>query len=107
MVSVSPATVPVKLVAPVVSSGMTTALELRNPTTVKSCPTNTPQPCAFVPPEAWIQVQSSDYSPPNGYIRDSCKKKSKKHSISAASPFLSDTEVIPMGIPEFLRMNVS
>ncbi|KAF7826136.1 common plant regulatory factor 1 [Senna tora] len=44
-------------VTPVVSSGMTTALELRNPQTVhsKPNPTNLPQPCTVVPPETWLQ----------------------------------------------------
>ncbi|TKY64023.1 Common plant regulatory factor 1 [Spatholobus suberectus] len=46
-----------KLVGPVVSSGMTTVLELRNPSTVhsKANSTSAPQPCAVVPSEAWLQ----------------------------------------------------
>ncbi|XP_052724470.1 common plant regulatory factor 1 isoform X3 [Vigna angularis] len=46
-----------KFVGPVISSGMTTALELRNSLTVHSKEnlTSAPQPCAAVPPEAWIQ----------------------------------------------------
>ena len=42
-----------KLVAPVVSSGMTTALELRNP---KTSSTGVPQPLAVLSSEAWVQV---------------------------------------------------
>lgn len=69
MVSVPPANVAGKLVGPVVSSGMTTALELRNPSTVHpmTCPTSAPQPCGVLPAEAWVQVLS-DYSPPNGSV---------------------------------------
>ncbi|CAJ2631358.1 unnamed protein product [Trifolium pratense] len=44
-------------VGPVVSSAMTTALELKNPSSVKSktSPTSAPQPSAVLPPEAWMQ----------------------------------------------------
>ncbi|KAJ1381415.1 G-box binding protein, multifunctional mosaic region [Sesbania bispinosa] len=57
MVSVTPVSVAGKLVGPVVSSGMTTALELRNPSAVhsKTCSTGAPQPCAVLPSEAWMQ----------------------------------------------------
>nr|BAD42432.1 bZip transcription factor [Psophocarpus tetragonolobus] len=53
----TPASVAGNLVGPIVSSGMTTALELRNPSTVHSKANNTsaPQPCAVVPSEAWLQ----------------------------------------------------
>ncbi|XP_004510715.1 common plant regulatory factor 1-like [Cicer arietinum] len=52
MVSATPAGVAEKFVRPVVSSGMTTALELRNAATVS---VSAPQPCGVIPPEAWIQ----------------------------------------------------
>ncbi|GKU87993.1 hypothetical protein SLEP1_g2311 [Rubroshorea leprosula] len=42
---------PVKSIAPGVSPGMTTALELRNPPS----PTSVPQPCSILPPEVWMQ----------------------------------------------------
>ncbi|XP_020228185.1 common plant regulatory factor 1 [Cajanus cajan] len=57
IITATPASVAGKFVAPVVSSGMTTALELRNPSTVHSkgnAPTG-PQPCTVVPSEAWLQ----------------------------------------------------
>ncbi len=42
---------------PVLSPGMTTALELRNPTKMngRSSPTSVPQPCAVFPAEGWLQ----------------------------------------------------
>ncbi|KAK1560225.1 hypothetical protein Q3G72_023750 [Acer saccharum] len=43
---------PVKSVEPVLSPGMTTALELRNP---KTTPISAPQPCSVLPPESWLQ----------------------------------------------------
>lgn len=49
IMSTVPVTTGGKLAGPIVSSGMTTALELRNPQ-------NGPQPCAVVPPDAWLQV---------------------------------------------------
>ncbi|KAK7349459.1 hypothetical protein VNO77_06842 [Canavalia gladiata] len=54
---VTPASVAGKLVGPVVSSGMTTALELRNPSTVhsKANSASASQPCAVMPPETWLQ----------------------------------------------------
>ncbi|XP_028770409.1 common plant regulatory factor 1 isoform X2 [Neltuma alba] len=56
MTSITPANVGGAVVGPVVSSGMTTALELRNPSVLsKSNSPSNPQPCAVVPPEAWIQ----------------------------------------------------
>jgi len=42
-----------KMVGPVLSSGMTTSLELRNPSPIS---TSAPQPCGVLPPEAWMQV---------------------------------------------------
>ncbi|XP_054781066.1 G-box-binding factor 3-like isoform X2 [Prosopis cineraria] len=51
MTSITPATV----VGTVVSSGMTTALELRNPSVLSTHSPSNPKPCAVVPPEAWIQ----------------------------------------------------
>jgi len=64
VMSATPASVAGKLVGPVISSGMTTALELRKPLTVhsKENPTSAPQPCAAVPPEAWLQVWSDNGS---------------------------------------------
>lgn len=50
MMTVVPANVAGTVVGPVVSSGMTTALELKNPS--KSAP----QPCSVLPGEAWLQV---------------------------------------------------
>lgn len=41
-----------KMVGPVLSSGMTTSLELRNPSPIS---TSAPQPCGLLPPEAWMQ----------------------------------------------------
>jgi len=60
----TPASVAGKLVGPVISSGMTTALELRKPLAVHSKEnlTSAPQPCAAVPPEAWLQVWSDNGS---------------------------------------------
>ncbi|KAG2380247.1 hypothetical protein LR48_Vigan707s002000 [Vigna angularis] len=57
IVPTTPASIAGKFVGPVISSGMTTALELRNSLTVHSKEnlTSAPQPCAAVPPEAWIQ----------------------------------------------------
>ncbi|KAK7292761.1 hypothetical protein RJT34_15614 [Clitoria ternatea] len=57
IMAATPASVAGKLVGPVVSSGMTTALELRNPSAVhpKANSTSTPQPCALLPPDAWLQ----------------------------------------------------
>ncbi|KAL2345875.1 hypothetical protein Fmac_007160 [Flemingia macrophylla] len=45
------------IVGPTVSSGMTTALELRNPSGVqsKTNTTSAPQPCSVLPAEAWLQ----------------------------------------------------
>ncbi|KAK2650132.1 hypothetical protein Ddye_017621 [Dipteronia dyeriana] len=45
---------PGKSVEPVLSPGMTTALELRNR---KSTPISTPQPCSVLPPESWLQSE--------------------------------------------------
>lgn len=53
MMSVTPASVTGKLVGPVVSSVMTTALELRNPSTVNSKANSTR---GVLPPEALRQV---------------------------------------------------
>ncbi|CAK8560741.1 unnamed protein product [Lathyrus sativus] len=52
MVPVTPTSVAEKFVGPVLSSCMTTALELRNPSNV---PTGAPQPCGVLPPEPWMQ----------------------------------------------------
>lgn len=56
--AVSPSGVSGKLVAPVVSPGMTTALELRNPSNLnpKISPSTLQQTCAVLPSEAWLQV---------------------------------------------------
>lgn len=55
---VSPAGVSGKLVAPVVSPGMTTALELRNPSNLnaKINPSTLQQTCTGLPSETWLQV---------------------------------------------------
>ncbi|CAJ2662942.1 unnamed protein product [Trifolium pratense] len=50
--SVAPASVAEKIVGPILSSGMTTALELRNPSTVSAAAA---QPCGVLPPEVWMQ----------------------------------------------------
>ncbi|KAG4379682.1 hypothetical protein GLYMA_16G029000v4 [Glycine max] len=57
IVSATPASVAGTLVGPVVSSGMATALELRNPSTVhsKANSTSAAQPCAVVRNETWLQ----------------------------------------------------
>nr|ABI34653.1 bZIP transcription factor bZIP78 [Glycine max] len=54
MLGVVPASVAGTIVGHVVSSGMTTALELRNPSSVHS-KTSAPQPCPVLPAEAWVQ----------------------------------------------------
>lgn len=58
--AIVPTGVPGKLAGPVVSSGMITTMELRNPHTVHSKPnlTNFVQTGAVIPPEAWLQVCS-------------------------------------------------
>ncbi|XP_054784102.1 G-box-binding factor 3 isoform X2 [Prosopis cineraria] len=55
--AIVPASVAGKIAGPVVSSSMTTALELRNPQTVHSKPnlTNVAQSGAVIPSEAWLQ----------------------------------------------------
>ncbi|KAF3439911.1 hypothetical protein FNV43_RR18189 [Rhamnella rubrinervis] len=55
----SPAGVSGKLVAPVVSPGMATALELRNPSNLntKISPSTLQQTCAVLPSEAWLQSE--------------------------------------------------
>ncbi|PNY05199.1 common plant regulatory factor 1-like protein [Trifolium pratense] len=50
--SVAPASVAEKIVGPILSSGMTTALELRNPSTISAAAA---QPCGVLPPEVWMQ----------------------------------------------------
>ena len=55
MLGVVPASVAGTIVGHVVSSGMTTALELRNPSSVHS-KTSAPQPCPVLPAETWLQV---------------------------------------------------
>ncbi|KAE9605705.1 hypothetical protein Lal_00025255 [Lupinus albus] len=54
---VTPTSFAGKLVGPTVSSGMTTALELRNPSAVnfKGNSRRAPQPCEVLPPEACLQ----------------------------------------------------
>ncbi|KAK7338010.1 hypothetical protein VNO77_18605 [Canavalia gladiata] len=54
---IAPASVAGKIVGAVVSSGMTTTLELRNPSSVhsKTNTTSAPQPCATLPAESWLQ----------------------------------------------------
>ncbi|KAK8468775.1 hypothetical protein PHAVU_006G109700 [Phaseolus vulgaris] len=56
IVAVAPASVAGTIVGPVVSSGMTTVLELRNPSSVhsKANTTSAPQP-SVLPAEAWLQ----------------------------------------------------
>ncbi|XP_044494516.1 common plant regulatory factor 1-like isoform X2 [Mangifera indica] len=55
--SVAGAGVPGKPSGPVLSPGMTTTLELRNPTSMnsKTSPSGVPQPCAVLPTEGWLQ----------------------------------------------------
>ncbi|GAU29970.1 hypothetical protein TSUD_360850 [Trifolium subterraneum] len=53
-VLVTPTSVAEKFVGPVPSSGMTTAPELRNPSTVS---TGAAQPFGVLPPEAWMQSE--------------------------------------------------
>ncbi|KAI4355181.1 hypothetical protein L6164_003977 [Bauhinia variegata] len=53
VMSVTPGSVGGKLVGPVVTSGMTTRLELMNPP--KTGPASVPQPCAVLPSEPWLQ----------------------------------------------------
>ncbi|KAK7275298.1 hypothetical protein RIF29_16410 [Crotalaria pallida] len=57
MISVTPVSVAGNLAGLEVSSGMTTALELRNPSTVdsKANSSSAPQPFGVLPPEAWLQ----------------------------------------------------
>ncbi|XP_019430213.1 PREDICTED: common plant regulatory factor 1-like [Lupinus angustifolius] len=57
IMSVKPISVAGKFVGSTVSSGMTTALELRNLSTInsKANPTSGLQPCGVLPPEVWIQ----------------------------------------------------
>ncbi|XP_004494783.1 common plant regulatory factor 1 isoform X2 [Cicer arietinum] len=55
--AVAPAGVAGHLAGPVVSPAMTTALELKNPSSVhsKTNVTSAPQPCAVLPAETWLQ----------------------------------------------------
>ncbi|KAH7578013.1 hypothetical protein ACOSP7_000885 [Xanthoceras sorbifolium] len=55
--TVSANVAPGKSVEPVLPPGMTTALELRNPTSTnaKTSPISGPQPCSVLPPEVWLQ----------------------------------------------------
>ena len=55
MLAVVTAGVAGTIVGPVVSSGMTTTLELRNPSSVHS-KASAPQPCPVLPAETWLQV---------------------------------------------------
>jgi plant G-box-binding factor len=59
MMAVAPAGVAGQLVGPAVSSAMTTALELRNSSSVhtKTNPTSAAQPSVVLPLEAWLQVR--------------------------------------------------
>ncbi|KAG4914084.1 hypothetical protein AAZX31_19G237800 [Glycine max] len=54
MLAVVTAGVAGTIVGPVVSSGMTTTLELRNPSSVHS-KASAPQPCPVLPAETWLQ----------------------------------------------------
>ncbi|KAL1367022.1 hypothetical protein HN51_021074 [Arachis hypogaea] len=56
-IATAPISITGTLAAPVVSSGMTTALELMNPASLhpRTNSPNGPQPCAVMPSEAWIQ----------------------------------------------------
>lgn len=52
--------VPAKLVRPAVSPGMTTVLELKNPSSLNlASATSVQQPSAVLPPETWLQVWSN------------------------------------------------
>ncbi|XP_019418061.1 PREDICTED: G-box-binding factor 3-like isoform X1 [Lupinus angustifolius] len=55
IMSVVPAGVAGKLAGPSFSLGTTTTLELTNPSGVRANSTSAPQPCAVLPPEAWVQ----------------------------------------------------
>lgn len=57
-IAVAPTSVAGKLAGTVLSPGMSTALELRNPPSVnvKTSPTTIPQPGAIVPSETWMLV---------------------------------------------------
>lgn len=59
--TVAGASVPGKLVGPVVSPAMTMALEIKNSPNLNSNsnPTSVPQSCVVLPPEAWIHVLSA------------------------------------------------
>lgn len=59
--TVAAPSVPGKLVGPVVSPGMTMALEFKNSPNLnsKSSSTGVPQSCAVLPPEAWMHVLSA------------------------------------------------
>ncbi|OIW16664.1 hypothetical protein TanjilG_30797 [Lupinus angustifolius] len=62
IMSVKPISVAGKFVGSTVSSGMTTALELRNLSTInsKANPTSGLQPCGVLPPEVWIQAEAEE-----------------------------------------------
>ncbi|KAM6600916.1 common plant regulatory factor 1 isoform X1 [Cannabis sativa] len=55
--SLSAAGVPAKLVGPIVSPGMTTAFDLRNPTNLspKTSPSGFNQACTVLPSDSWVQ----------------------------------------------------
>ncbi|CAL0301788.1 unnamed protein product [Lupinus luteus] len=55
MMSVVPDGVAGKLTGPSFSLGTTTTLELTNPSGVGANSASAPQPCAVLPPEAWVQ----------------------------------------------------
>lgn len=50
------ATVSPNSIGTVLSPGMTTALELRNPTTMNAKSSPTSVPCGVMPSEVWLQV---------------------------------------------------
>ena len=57
---IAPASIAGKLVGPLVSSGTTTTLELRNPSSVHSKTNGTSALQPVLPPEAWLQVWPSN-----------------------------------------------
>jgi len=69
IVAVAPASVAGTIVGPVVSSGMTTVLELRNPSSVhsKANTTSAPQP-SVLPAETWLQVWSAYHPSSSDHI---------------------------------------
>jgi len=111
IVAVAPTSVAGTIVGPVVSSGMTTVLELRNPSSVhsKANATSAPQP-SVLPAEAWLQVCSAyiiilavqiTYSTfIYMYMCMTCNN-------NAVSSSFADTKVILVGMMCLCRMSAS